>query len=140
MAFSSQLSLLPPPPAFPVDAGGVRVPVWHPQLKPLSRCAHAMLLLHAPMDTVGHPQLHTCAYRPRPSFHICTCLGVCTRVDWVLSKRASLLSPSCSSWRVPYSTDTSSAHSSVPPMWLMTIITVSMAMASLGQSAFILKQ
>lgn len=99
-----------------------------------------MLLLHAPMDTVGHPQLHTCAYRPRPSFHICTCLGVCTRVDWVLSKRASLLSPSCSSWRVPYSTDTSSAHSSVPPMWLMTIITVNMAMASWGQSAFILKQ
>lgn len=138
MAFSSRLSLLPPWPFLwmlkvSVCLFGIHSCSLSPGVPtPCSFCMHPWTLL----DILGYIPVHT---GPHPSFHICTCLGVCTRVDWVLRKQASLLSPSRSSWKVPYSTDTSSAHSSVPPMWLM-MITVSMAVASWGQSAFILKQ
>lgn len=97
-------------------------------------------LLHAPVDTVGHPRLHTCAYRATPLFpymHMSGSVHTCS----LGAKQTSFPAVTYLLFlEGAYSTDTSSAHSSVPPMWLMRVITVSMAVASWGQSAFIPKQ
>lgn len=97
-----------------------------------------MLLLHAPVDTDGQTQLPTSVYLATllfPFMHM-------SRSVYVSSLGAEqtgfLVTPSLLFSEGAYSAHTFSALPSVPPMWL--IITVSVAMASWGQSHFILKQ